>query len=59
MAKSNFRGAIWLESTQIDGSCDGQAGMCEMVAKGTQSKAKKLNLKLDYQARVHSGQMVL
>jgi hypothetical protein len=42
-----------------DGSHDDQSGRLDRVSSGQKTLKTKLNLKEDYQARVHSGQMVL
>jgi hypothetical protein len=59
VAKSNSRGPSSLSPLRSDGSRDGQAGRLYCMNGGQKTLKAKLNLKGDYQARAHSGQMVV
>ncbi len=52
-------GPSGLSPLRSDGSLDGKAGRQDHVRDGHKTLKPKLNLKRDYQARVHSGHMVL
>ncbi len=53
------RGSSGLSPLRPGGSSDGKAGRLDHVSGGQKTLRTMLNLKRDFQARVHSGQMVL
>ncbi len=58
-AKSNSGGLSGLNPLRSDCSCDDQAGRLDCTSGGQKTHKYKLNLKGDYQSRVHTSQMVL